>query len=114
MQRYRYGHSLSTVFGPAEKGALQEFDEDDDPVIMQLSHFDYRYVRFFFHPLNDEFVLCSHLKDPVWTDMKSIRAGLDGDEKQRKAQVFGKNQIDVQQKSVLQLLVDEVSAEPRL
>lgn len=41
--------------------------------------------------------------------MKSIRAGLDGDERIRRGKIFGKNQIDVQQKSLLELLVDEVS-----
>jgi hypothetical protein len=38
-----------------------------------------------------------------------MRAGLDGDERIRRAKVFGKNQIDVQQKPLLELLVDEVS-----
>lgn len=42
--------------------------------------------------------------------MRSIRAGLDSDERYRREQVFGKNQIDIKQKSVPQLLVDEVSS----
>lgn len=41
--------------------------------------------------------------------MKTIRAGIDGDEKEKRELVFGNNLIDIQQKSIPQLLVDEVS-----
>lgn len=104
-----YGHSVSTVFGPREKTSLSyDYDEDDDPAMMHLRFLDYRYIRFCFHPLKDEFVLCSDWKDPDWTDVRSIRAGLDSDERHRREQFFDKNQIDIKQKSIPQLLVDEV------
>lgn len=51
----------------------------------------------------------SHWKDPNWADVRSIRSGLDGNERHRRGQIFGRNQIDIQQKSIPQLLVDEVS-----
>ena len=35
--------------------------------------------------------------------------GLDTDERYRREQVFGKNEIDIEQKSVPQLLIDEAS-----
>lgn len=109
--RKSYGHAVSTVFGLREKkGYPSDYDEDDDPVIRQLRLLDYRYVRFCFHPLKDKFVLCSDWKDPNWTDVRSIRAGLDSDERHRREQVFGLNQIDIQQKSIPQLLVDEVGS----
>lgn len=73
-----------------------------------LRFLDYRYIRFCFHPLRDKFVLCSNWKDPKWTDVRSVRGGLDGDERYRRELVFGQNQIDIQQKSILQLLIDEV------
>ena len=57
--------------------------------------------------MKDKFVLNSNFKDPSWTDVKSIRAGLDGEERHKREQVFGKNLINIQQKSVVQLLVDE-------
>jgi cation-transporting ATPase 13A3/4/5 len=65
-------------------------------------------MRFSFHPLKDKFVLCNSWKDPAWTDVKSIRAGIDGDEKEKRECVFGKNMIDIKQKTIPQLLVDEV------
>ena len=78
-------------------------------MMVQLRFLDYRYVRFCFHPLKDRFVLCSNWKDPKWTNVRSVRDGLDGDEKYQREQVFGQNQIDIQQKSTLQLLIDEVN-----
>lgn len=77
-------------------------------MMTHLRFLDYRYIRFCFHPLRDKFVLCSNWKDPKWTDVRSVRGGLDGDERYRRELVFGQNQIDIQQKSIPQLLVDEV------
>lgn len=54
-------------------------------------------------------MLCSNWKDPKWRDVRSVRGGLDADERYRREQVFGQNQIDIRQKSVSQLLIDEVS-----
>ncbi|KAL8805919.1 MAG: hypothetical protein Q9182_001700 [Xanthomendoza sp. 2 TL-2023] len=102
-----YGHSVSTVFGLKGKEHYAEMDEDDDPVISILHLLDYRYMRFIFHPLKDKFVLCSNWKDPNWTNVKSLRAGLDSDERCRREQVFGKNQISIRQRTIPQLLVDE-------
>lgn len=84
------------------------YDEDDDPIIDDLRMLDYRYMRFSFHPLKDKFMLCNSWKDPTWTDVKAIRAGIDGDEKESRELVFGKNMIDIKQKTIPQLLMDEV------
>lgn len=106
----QYGHAISTVFGSVEKQGFHDYDEDDDPVMMQLRFLDYRYIRFCYHPLKDKFVLSSNWKDPTWIDVKSIRAGLESDERYRREQVFGMNQIDIKQKSIPKLLIDEVLA----
>ncbi|KAL6713089.1 hypothetical protein ACLMJK_009210 [Lecanora helva] len=102
-----YGHPASTVFGLRPKMAYSLDYEDDDPVLNFLRFLDYRYIRFYFHPARDKFVLCSDWKAPNWTNVKSVRNGLDSDERQRRLQVFGVNQIDIEQKSIPQLLVDE-------
>lgn len=102
-----YGHSISTVFGLAKDFGHQEYDDEDDPVMARLRFLNYRYIRFIFHPTKDKFVLNSNFKDAAWRDVKSIRIGLDNDERYRRQQVFGENIIDIQQKSILQLLVDE-------
>lgn len=82
--------------------------EDEDPVLDDLRILDYRYMRFAYNSLKDRFMLCNSWKDPTWTNVKDIRAGIDGDEKDIRQVVFGKNSIDIKQKTVPQLLIDEV------
>lgn len=102
-----YGRSLSTVFGDLEKVGHRDYDEDDDPVIKQLRSLDYRYIRFCYHPLKDKFVLANTWKDPAWTDIRALRQGLDSEERDYRERVFGKNLINIEEKSVGQLLVNE-------
>ncbi|OAA64618.1 p-type ATPase [Niveomyces insectorum RCEF 264] len=105
-----YSRPLSTVFGAPDKMSNYSTLEDDDPdpLLHDLRILNYRYVRFFFHPLRDKFVLSSGWKDPAWHDVRALRAGLDSDEKTYRELVFGANLIDIEQKSVFKLLVDEV------
>lgn len=104
-----YGHAVSTVFGPQEKPKyVDDYDEDDDPVMPHLRFLNYRYIRFCYSPIQDKFVLVSDWKDPDLTDVKMMRVGLDSDERHRREQVFDKNNINITEKSIMQLLVDEV------
>jgi cation-transporting ATPase 13A2 len=100
-----YGRPLSTVFVDAPGHV---YDEDSDPTIAFLRFLDYRYLRFCHHPVEDKFVMINGWKDPSWTNAKVMRGGLDADERDSREQLFGQNIIDIQQKSVPQLLVDEV------
>ncbi|KAH6658377.1 hypothetical protein BKA67DRAFT_656572 [Truncatella angustata] len=107
-----YDRPLSTVFGAPEKlskfMSTQMLDDDSDPYMTELRILNYRYVRLFFHPLKDKFVICNGWKDPNWTHVRTLRAGIDGEEKEQREYVFGSNLIDIEQKSTPQLLVDEV------
>ncbi|KAL6790409.1 putative Ca2+ pump [Trichoderma sp. SZMC 28013] len=103
-----YGQPLSSIFGLPEKSFSYGLDDENDPVVDDLRSLNYRYVRFCYHPLKDKFVLLSGWKDPSWTDMQAVRTGLDSDEKSTREIIFGNNLIDIEQKSVGQLLVDEV------
>ncbi|KAK1760725.1 hypothetical protein QBC47DRAFT_355886 [Echria macrotheca] len=103
-----YGRALSSVFGSPSKTASYMVDEDPDPILQDLRTLNYRYIRFYFHPLLDKFLLCNGWKDPSWSDVRTIRAGIDSDEQRHRDQVFGTNLIDIEQKSVFRLLVDEV------
>ncbi|KAM3548455.1 hypothetical protein ARSEF4850_009404 [Beauveria asiatica] len=103
-----YGRPLSSVFGASEKLLSYGLDDENDPLLDDLRTIEYRYVRFFYHPVKDRFILSSGWKDPDWTDVRLVRSGLDGDEKTMREQIFGSNLIDIEQKSVSKLLVDEV------
>lgn len=106
-----YGRPISTVFGGHQTESMHlEFDEDNDPVLESLRFLEYRYLRFFYQPLEDKFLLVNGWKDPRWTNVKAMRGGLDADERDSREQVFGQNLIDIKQKSIPQLLIDEVSS----
>jgi cation-transporting ATPase 13A3/4/5 len=101
-----FGQPISSVFGhPRSK--MQDYDEYDDPIMDELRIMDYRYIRFCYHPAKDKFVLGNTWKDPTWTDVGTIRMGIDGDEQEVRERIFGKNAIDIEQKTTAQLLVDE-------
>ncbi|KAK4193092.1 vacuolar cation-transporting ATPase YPK9 [Podospora australis] len=102
-----YGRSLSTVFGTPSKLTSYLLDDDQDPILPELRMINYRYVRFYFHPIRDKFLICNGWKDPLWTDVRGIRGGIDSEEKSYRDVVFGQNLIDIEQKSIFRLLVDE-------
>ncbi|KAL3458039.1 hypothetical protein BJX64DRAFT_267592 [Aspergillus heterothallicus] len=99
-----YNRPLSTVFADSYR---YHYDEDSDPTVEFLRYLDYRYLRFFYHPLEDKFLLISGWKDPSWVNAKSMRAGLNAEDRDGREQIFGFNSINIQQKPLLQLLVDE-------
>ncbi|THC91564.1 hypothetical protein EYZ11_008983 [Aspergillus tanneri] len=101
-----YGRPLSTIFAHPE---YQLYDEENDPTISFLRYIDYKYLRLFYHQLDDRFCLITGWKDPLWTHPKMMRVGLDADDRDTREQIFGKNIIDIQQKPAFQLLIDEVS-----
>lgn len=74
----------------------------------QLRILDYKYIRFLFHPLQDKFVLSNNWKDNRWKDLSSVRLGIDGDEKDARELIFSKNMIEIKQKPIFHLLIDEV------
>lgn len=101
-----YEKPLSSVFG-AEKKRMSSYDDYDDPILSHLRLLDYRYMRFCFHPLKGRFVSIDSWKDPSWTDIKAIRAGIDADDKETRETVFGSNLIDIKEKTIPELLMDE-------
>ncbi|KAH8887480.1 hypothetical protein GQ53DRAFT_844334 [Thozetella sp. PMI_491] len=103
-----YGRPLSTVFGPPRKSTSYPLDDDPDPILDELRTLNYRYVRLYLHPQADKFMICNGWRDPLWGDVRALRAGIDIDEKSHRDLVFGQNLIDIEQKSMFRLLVDEV------
>ncbi|KAK2029441.1 ATPase [Colletotrichum zoysiae] len=101
-----YGRPMSTIFGSGEKSYVM--DDEYDPIITELRMLNYRYVRLYFNQQKDKFVMFNGWVDPNWTDPRAVRAGIDSDEKGLREVVFGNNLIDIEQKSIPQLLVDEV------
>jgi len=107
LSKQEFGHSLSAVFGHSEKSKFMDYDEYDDPIMDELKIMDYRYIRFCYHPLKDKLILGCTWKDPAWTEIAAVRGGIDSDEQESRENIFGRNVIDIEQKSTAQLLVDE-------
>jgi len=109
IERRDYSHPLSSIFGSfaTMKGRSFEY-EDDDPMVEEFRYLDYRYIRLSYHPLLDKFTINCHWKDPNWDTIDSLRSGLDSDVKANRHIVYGANVIDIHEKTVAQLLVDEV------
>jgi cation-transporting P-type ATPase 13A2 len=105
----KYGYPLSSVFGRPSKEKLNGYRGDPDPELDILRFLDYRYMRLIYHPLEDKFMLNNSWWDPQWTDVKALREGLDSDERDPRDQVFGKNVIEIREKTIPELLLDEVS-----
>ncbi|DAA75462.1 TPA_exp: putative P-type ATPase [Trichophyton benhamiae CBS 112371] len=108
IQNQPYGRQLSTVFGRGNKeGTAANYEYDDDPIMPNLRYLDYHYVRFFYQPVQDRFSISGTWADPAWADVKLLRRGLDADERESREQVFGANIIDIQAKTIPQILLDE-------
>jgi cation-transporting ATPase 13A3/4/5 len=105
-----YGHPMSTVFTQSGREKMNGHRYDEDRELSILRYLDYRYMRLLYHPLEDKFVLNNDWWDPQWKDVKALREGLDSEERDPRDQVFGKNIIEIQQKTIPELLLDEVRA----
>ena len=89
LNKQNFDMPLSSVFGLPGKGKMREFDDYNDPILDELRIMDYRYIRFCFHPFKDKFVLGNTWQDPAWTDVVTIRAGIDGEAKENRERIFG-------------------------
>ncbi|KIW71556.1 hypothetical protein, variant [Phialophora macrospora] len=102
-----YGYPMSSVFSPPSKEKMNGHRYDEDAELPRLRFVDYRYMRLLYHPLEDKFVLNNDWWDPQWTSVKALREGLDAEEREPREQVFGKNLIEIHQKTIPELLLDE-------
>lgn len=83
-------------------------NRDADPVIPYMITFNYRYLKFFYNPVEDIFKTNSNWYDGRWLNFKETKEGLTQTLHDRRMNVFGSNSIELEEKSVFQLLVDEV------
>ncbi|KAG0365015.1 hypothetical protein BGZ54_006946 [Gamsiella multidivaricata] len=107
-----YGGPISSVFSPEQMEKLGDNEEYDDARLTRVMHdmmyFDYQYIRFIYNPVAHMFMQNSHWKDSEWSSITTCERGLERETYQERAMVFGSNLIDVQEKTIGQLLVQEV------
>ncbi|KAI5285610.1 hypothetical protein KEM54_000434 [Ascosphaera aggregata] len=106
-----YDLPLYTLFNCPSKVSPTSSPSSDDIYAADLSairYLDYRYVRFYYNPVEDGFYTNGDWKHPSWNNVKNLREGLNADDRDQRELVFGQNAIDIEQKSVGQILIEEV------
>ncbi|KAK9242935.1 hypothetical protein V1506DRAFT_516715 [Lipomyces tetrasporus] len=104
----RYNYPMSSVFNIRKDPHKPLSDLDYDPLIPVLQYFDYRYMRLILHPIEGKFVLNNDWHDVAWSDVNTIRNGLESATIEERGLVFGENSIEIEDKTIPQLLVEEV------
>ncbi|KAJ7722136.1 hypothetical protein DFH07DRAFT_857204 [Mycena maculata] len=105
-----YPYPLSTVFpssvvvDPIEPQGSSSNHETLDTLIVV----DYRYSRFALDPRTGLFAMIRDWRDPSWTGLQSVQRGIDTPVQKQRLCLFGKNEVDIEGKSRISLLVDEV------
>lgn len=76
--------------------------------LMDLTMMTYRYTRFFLHPPSGRWRMIKDWRDPMWTSNTSVSQGITWDAEKDRTTLFGKNEIEIEDKGITGLLVDEV------
>lgn len=111
-----YPYHLSTVFSqtiPIHQGLelLPPSDKDynaNDGIMKRVLVVDYRYTRFALDPRTGLFSMVRDWRDQSWTTAASVHGGLENKTTSQRAILYGKNEIEIEGKSTVSLLVDEI------
>ncbi|SCU84504.1 LAFA_0D10308g1_1 [Lachancea sp. 'fantastica'] len=117
VSRRWYNRPLSTLL-PTERGRESELSQnhrhryhhesDENPNIPIMIHFSYRYFNLIYTPVEDVFKTNSNWTDPDWLTLNADEAGLSTSAVEDRVLAFGKNNINLKQKTTSQILFDEV------
>lgn len=102
VRKQRFDERLSNFL------TIHEDKGQSDPVIPYVHSFIYRYIKFFYDPMEDIFRTNSNWYDTRWLNLKTIKEGISQSLQEQRLDVFDYNKIEIEEKSILQLLADEV------
>ncbi|KAI8916065.1 hypothetical protein EDD86DRAFT_272937 [Gorgonomyces haynaldii] len=106
IQKQPFGGKISSIF-PRHFNDSDHVDRDLDEIVF----YEYRYFRFILNPLTGQFEPNYAWCDPKWNSVPSLLDGslaLSRDDVEMRNHVFGTNAIDIQEKTTLKLLFDEI------
>ncbi|SCU93861.1 LADA_0G05226g1_1 [Lachancea dasiensis] len=117
VDRRWYNRPLSTLL-PTEKNCGQDpiqnnkhrhhHESSTNPNIPIMIHFTYRYFNLVYSPIEDVFKTNSNWTDADWLDLGANHSGLTTSMVEDRVLAFGKNSINLKQKTTGQILFDEV------
>ncbi|KAG0687930.1 hypothetical protein C6P40_001604 [Pichia californica] len=82
--------------------------DDIDPIVPILISFEYRYMKLFYDPLDDLFMLSNNWIDEKWCHYPDIKDGITESNYKCRKMIFGDNVIEIKEKTIMKLLIDEV------
>lgn len=109
VKREWYNRRISTFIWPS--GIYPKEDEvgdEDDSIIPILIFFEYRYMKFFYDPRVDLYRLATNWLDKRWCHYPDLKDGITKEVHMARRDTFGKNIIEIKDKSVYALLRDEI------
>ncbi|KAJ7251534.1 Ca-transporting ATPase [Mycena haematopus] len=106
IQTLDYQYPISTVFPTSIVDSTNS--RQPDSLLHTLIVVDYRYSRFALDPRTGLFNMIRDWRDPSWTGSQSAQNGLETPIRQQRLTLFGKNEVDIEGKSTVSLLVEEV------
>ncbi|TCD71647.1 hypothetical protein EIP91_007394 [Steccherinum ochraceum] len=116
VRKLDYPYHISTVFPnqppePLSRTSTMSANANGFAASGMLEHLlvvDYRYARFALDPRSGLFYLIRDWRDSSWTGVRSVQEGLSPSLKAQRLALFGDNIIDIEGKSTISLLIDEV------
>ncbi|KAH8119391.1 Ca-transporting ATPase [Phellopilus nigrolimitatus] len=102
-----YPYAYSTVFS-THPGQESSSNGKASDTMGTLKVIDYRYLRFALDPRSGLFSAISEWKDTSWSSISSVKGGLQSSVREQRLTLFGPNMIDIEGKSVMAILVDEI------
>lgn len=109
INRQWYNRSLSTVMNIPHLDDINnhyDLNVNLNPNIPILISFEYRYLKFFYSPVEDIFKTNTNWCDFDW--LNKPKDGLTKDSYEDRFLVFNKNSLELKEKSIKNLLVDEI------
>lgn len=105
----RLNERLSSFLTVELKSELDDIQSKErDPTVSTMHSFTYRYIKFFYNPVEDLFKTNSNWYDIHWLSIKNTKDGVSQSAQEQRLDIFDENKIDIEEKTVLQLLMDEV------
>lgn len=102
ISKTRFNQRLSHIFNSLD------LKDEKDPILPSLHTFEYRYIKFYYHPIEDIFKTNGNWYDIHWLHAQKIQEGLSQGLYEDRKQIFSSNLIDIDDKSVWKLLIEEV------
>ncbi|EKM54134.1 uncharacterized protein PHACADRAFT_209950 [Phanerochaete carnosa HHB-10118-sp] len=112
-RKIEYPYRVSTVF-PAEVPLSRipshagENGSATSGILKHLLVVDYRYARFALDPRTGLFSMVKAWRDSTWNNKQVVQVGLDDGTKTQRWTLFGPNVIDIEGKSTISLLIEEI------